>query len=247
MKQIRLLDTHCHLDLFDNMQNIVEESQREDISIITMTTTPKAVKKNKEICKDNKNIKVAVGLHPQLVGQRENEIDLLLNYIGDNKFVGEIGIDLNTNYVKTMDQQIRVFNKIIDMCDLYGNKVISIHSVKSAELVLEILNGNIRNRSNKYILHWFTGNRDDLQEAIKLGCYFSINKNMLNTIGGKNLIRNIPINKILLETDAPFIKPISNCRDIRNDLHNIVKGISKIRDEDVSDQIEENSYEILKT
>lgn len=243
---MRLVDTHCHLDLSEYMQNIVRESFSKDISIITMTTTPKAFKKNKEICQSNKNIKVAIGLHPQLVGQRENELDLLLSYLEKTRFIGEIGIDSNTNYVTTLDKQIRVFNKIIDMCDWYGNKVISIHSVKSTELVLEILKGTIRNKSNKYILHWFTGNQNELRKAIELGCYFSINKKMINTIGGKNLIRRVPSDRILLETDAPFIEPVNSLTDIYNDLFIIVKEINKIRCEDISDQIEENSYKIIQ-
>ncbi|HEY8804272.1 MAG TPA: Qat anti-phage system TatD family nuclease QatD [Clostridium sp.] len=243
---MKLLDTHCHLDLSKHMEKIVRELFKEDISIITMTTTPRAFKKNKEICKNNINIKVALGLHPQLVGQRENELDLLLRYLEDAKFIGEIGIDANTQHVATINQQIRVFNRIIDMCDWYGNKVISIHSVKSAELVLKIMEGIIRNKSNKYILHWFTGNQNDLHKAIELGCYFSVNKKMLNTLGGKNLIKNIPRNKILLETDAPFIDSINTLADIYNNLYIVVKGINKIRGENMSDNIEENSYKILQ-
>lgn len=245
---MKLLDSHCHLDLIDNMENIVSESIGDKICILTMTTTPKAFKKNKEICQNNENIKVAIGLHPQLVIQREKEIDLLLEYIKDTRYIGEVGIDLNKIYEKSINQQIRIFSKVIDSCDWYGNKVISIHCVKSIDLILEILRSNIRNISNKYILHWFTGNQTNLKDAINLGCYFSVNREMLNTKGGKNVVRSLPIDKILLETDAPFTKNIHSLADINSILHLTIQDIARIRIADEAEiyrKLEENSLRIL--
>ena len=245
---MKLLDSHCHLDLLDNMKKIVRESIDDNFSIITMTTTPKAYKKNKEICQDSKNIKVAIGLHPQLISEREKELDLLLEYIKDARFVGEVGLDLNINYEKSINKQIRVFTKIIDACDWYGNKVVSIHSVRSVELVLEILRSNIRNNSNKFILHWFTGNRTNLQDAINLGCYFSINSKMQYTNRGKNIIRSLPADKILLETDAPFIVKINSVDDIYNELDSLVEQTAIIRGtekDELCKKIEENSFKII--
>ena len=81
--------------------------------------------------------------------------------------------------------------------------------------------------------------------AIDNGAYFSINPKMLETKAGKDVIRNIPADRILLETDAPFTLKCNSMEDLYNELERIAREICYIRNEDVISQIEDNSMRIF--
>ncbi|MNB82494.1 Tat-linked quality control protein TatD [compost metagenome] len=241
-----IYDMHCHLDLMPNMKNIIQESLVEDLVIIAVTTTPKAFEQEVNFCKRNSNIQVALGLHPQLVGQRFNELPLLLNKIQNVKFIGEIGLDNNGENISSREEQVKVFNSIIKECSALGNKVLSIHSVKSSQNVLDSLKLYNTIKNNICILHWFTGSEKQLNQAIELGCYFSINSKMLSTAGGKKVIQKVPEDKLLVETDAPFIRKISHCHEIYEELDQTIQGISNLRNRDLFQTIQKNSKDIIE-
>ena len=111
--------------------------------------------------------------------------------------------------------------------------------------VLEIIEKNGKNSGNRYILHWYTGPKSQLFKAIDLDCYFSINPKMIHTKSIVEKIQNIPIERILLETDAPFTKPYASIELIEKDLEETIKQISEILKTDISHVIEENSKEVF--
>ena len=79
--------------------------------------------------------------------------------------------------------------------------IITIHSRKAVSKVLDILGENYR---FKAILHWFTGSKDELKEAVERGCYFSVNGAMINSKRFLEILPLIPANRLLVETDSPF-------------------------------------------
>ena len=81
--------------------------------------------------------------------------------------------------------------------------MISIHAVRSATAVLDVLERRHATRSSACILHWFSGSSQELARARELGCHFSVNPNMLATKRGRAYVRQIPPNRLLLETDLP--------------------------------------------
>ena len=180
----------------------------EDIGILAVTTTPKAYEKEITIFKPRVNIKVALGLHPQLVSERYSELSLVEKHIGDAEYIGEIGLDFNSQFYFSKEKQIGVFENVISWCSPKGGKVISIHSVRSDKVVLDVLEKHCCTDKNKCILHWFSGSMTQLRRAVEMGCYFSINGAMIKSPNGHKLIPNIPADKILLESDAPFINDI---------------------------------------
>ena len=92
------------------------------------------------------------------------------------------------------------------MCNSFNDKIISIHSRKAADSVIDIVGQS----KNKVILHWFTGSQKELKRAIGNGYYFSLNNDMLNTNKGKSLLLTVPANKLLIESDSPFTKDTKN-------------------------------------
>ena len=240
-----LYDMHCHLDLMPKMKEIIHESVNTKFGIMAVTTTPKAYIQEVDFCKKAPNIKVAVGLHPQLIEDRYNELSIVLDRAQKVKYIGEIGLDFNSEYVSSKAKQIEAFNSITEECSKIGKKVLSIHSVKAAAAVIEILSMNKATENNICILHWFTGNESELKRAIDLGCYFSINSKMLRTSGGKRVIQSVPVDKILVETDAPFIKVISHYQEINIELGQVIKGMSELKCKDLYDVICQNSERII--
>ena len=189
-----IYDSHCHLDLMDNMTSIVQSLAKEDIGILSVGTTPRAYLKEVELFSGVKNVHVALGLHPQLVGSGYDDWELFELLVQQCHYIGEVGLDFSKDYIATKMQQIKTFEKILLLCEQYGNKIVSIHSLKSAATVLEILNKLRHGKKNTYILHWFTGTPVQMEDAINLGCFFSINPKMLKTKSGINLIHKIPPN-----------------------------------------------------
>lgn len=236
-----LYDMHCHLDLMPKMKEIIHESVNTNFGIMAVTTTPKAYMQEVGFCKNAPNIKVAVGLHPQLIEDRYNELSILLDKVQNAKYIGEIGLDFNSEYVSSKYKQVEVFSSIAKECSRIGRKVLSIHSVKAAAIVIDVLSMNRATENNICILHWFTGNESELKRAINLGCYFSINSKMLGTSGGKRVIQNVPENRILVETDAPFIKAIRHYQEVNNELVQVIKDMSDLKSKDLYNVICENS------
>ena len=134
---------------------------------------------------------------------------------------------------------------ICKACAHEGRKNLSIHSVKSAGTVLEILEEKKVFESCRCVFHWFTCSKTEFKKAVENGSYFSVNSQMVKTNKGQKLIRNIPAEKILLETDAPFAKRITSIQALKNELLDLTNAISTIRGEDVKKYIEHNTMEVL--
>lgn len=239
------LDAHCHLDLLPSMLDVSNEALRQNVNILAVTTTPKAYIQEREFFKSNPNIKLALGLHPQLVSERCHEVSLVENYFDSTNFIGEIGLDFSAPYYSSKQIQIDVFEKITKLCSHSSGKILSIHSVRSDKIVLDIIEKSCCHKMNTCILHWYSGSVRQLQRAVDMGCYFSINTKMVHTPNGRQLISIIPNNKLLLETDAPFISNINNISSIIDFLQQTLLGIQEIKQEDIFQHILSNNNTIL--
>lgn len=213
-------DTHAHLDLYDDFEAKLNFIEKHEIYTIIMTNVPKLYGKYKVKYPDFKYGRFALGLHPELAVQYGDQINLFLDYVHEPRYIGEIGLD----FVNGVDKdQIRIFEKMIDSCDSSGNKIVSIHSRKAVNTVIDVVGKS----KNKIILHWFTGNNKELERAIENGYYFSLNNDMLATKKGQNLLVAVPANKLLIESDSPFTKHTKNNFTI-NYFDNFYKLSSKV-------------------
>ena len=240
-----IYDSHCHLDLMDNMTSLVQSLEQEVVGVLSVGTTPRAYLKEVEMFGDIKNIYVALGLHPQLVGSGYDDLELFESLVQRCHYIGEVGLDFSKEYITNREQQIEVFRRVLFCCERCGNKVVSIHSLKSAATVLRTLSQVMMDNKNIYILHWFTGSIAQMQHAVDMGCFFSINPKMLKTKSGINLIQKIPPNKILLETDAPFSVQLQSIKQLDDMLQNMIDNISMLKGMDMKPQLTENEKTIF--
>lgn len=240
-----LIDTHFHLDLMENMQSLIRDFRTADVGIIAVGTTPKSFEQEKQFCSGVNNIRVALGFHPQLVAERESEIDLFLRLIRECRYIGEVGLDFNSAYISSKEQQTVCFRKIARACADEGNKVLSIHSVKAAGAVIDELEKAGTFLNSICIFHWFTGTVSERRRAINAGAWFSINSRMLKTKSGQETIKTIPSDRLLIETDAPFNVKVESSCTLEMEMETLLNGISDLRSENVKKTIERNCNLIM--
>lgn len=200
-----LVDCHCHLDLFPDPEAAVADCVQNDLYVITMTTTPRAWPRNRDIAARTRWVRPALGLHPQLVADRAHEIGLWKSYLHEARFVGEVGLDAGPRFAKSLREQQRTFEQILGACATAGGRVLSVHSVRTAPLVLDMIQTLLPSGRGTVILHWFSGSRRDAARAVELGCYFSVNSAMMATDRQRRIVIDLPANRLLTETDSPFV------------------------------------------
>lgn len=235
-----ICDAHCHLDLLDDMVGCINEMKNYNMCLYAVGTTPKAYNREMQLCKNYRNINVGLGMHPQLISSGYDDMHLFRTLFDTSHYIGEVGLDFSKEYIGNKESQIKVFNEIIELCERYGEKVVSIHSLKSANTVIEILREYRKQKNNKYIFHWFTGSFSQMERAIELGCYFSINSRMLKTKSGIEVAKAVPFDRMLLETDTPFAFKAKHISEIEKELRGLVSKISKLVGKDISEIIDEN-------
>jgi TatD DNase family protein len=225
------VDFHCHLDLYPNHVELIAECDQKSIATLTVTTTPKAWARNRELASVSSHVSVALGLHPQLVAERADELPLFERLLEEARYVGEVGLDAGPRFYHSFREQERIFERVLTACCEQGDKVLSIHSVRSVSKVLWHLEQQLaraRGSTVRAILHWFTGSVAEASRALQLGCYFSINDAMLKSPKHRRLVAKLPLDRILTETDGPFVKHVG--RAIRpHDVRGTVAELASIR------------------
>lgn len=204
--EARGFDFHCHVDLYKDPQEIIRSCDRDGIVTLAVTTTPKAWQQNKIWASASDYVHVAAGLHPELAGEHADELPLLERYIGETPFVGEVGLDRSPQYRDSWRTQEEIFGRVLQVSNKLGGRVLSIHSRRAANQVIDMIRDNVRPGRVLCILHWFSGTIGAAAKAAELGCYFSVNDRMLNSDAGKALVSSLPLDRLLTETDGPFIK-----------------------------------------
>ncbi|TYC53967.1 TatD family deoxyribonuclease [Zoogloea oleivorans] len=201
-----LVDFHCHLDLYPDHQAAVEEAEEAGVFTLAVTTTPRAWPRNHELAQRTKRVRAALGLHPQLVVERASEIELWDRYLPETRYVGEVGLDAGPRFYKSLDLQKQVFQHVLQKCAESGDKIITVHSIRATKFVLDYIESYLPSGRGKVVLHWFTGTKAEAARALEFGCYFSINAAMLDNPRHSAMVAEIPLNRLLTETDGPFTK-----------------------------------------
>ena len=197
------VDAHCHVDLFPSPRSIVEEATRGRIHTIAVTNAPFVFDHTRKLAQGNSYIHAAVGLHPELVHSHGSQVAQMWPLLEHTRFVGEIGLDYVTTDQALRQRQRRIFESIVQRCATYGDKVLTIHSRRSASDVIAVIGKDFPGTA---ILHWFSGTKRELERAIANGCHFSVNPSMLTSASGRLIISMIPPQRLLTESDAPFVK-----------------------------------------
>lgn len=202
--KLPLVDFHCHLDLYPDLESAVKEAEEACVYTLAVTTTPKAWPRNFETSRRTRHVRAGLGLHPQLVAERHSEIALWEAYLPQTRYVGEVGLDAGPQYYRSLDLQKQVFEHILKQCARAGGKILSVHSVRAATPVLDLIESSLPPAHRHIVLHWFTGSKAEARRATDLGCYFSVNAAMMTKEKSRALVATLPLERLLTETDGPF-------------------------------------------
>ena len=211
-----MIDSHCHLDhepLLSNLDDIIKRSKSVGIKkILTICTSVSSFAKIKEIVKKDKIIYGTYGIHPHETKDNIVNSELIINQINDNDKiigVGESGLDF---YYNNSDKnlQIKSFEEHIK-ASIELNVPIIIHS-RNAELdTLKILK-KYKNNNLRILMHCFTGSKKFAEDLSDLNAYFSASGiiTFKNSLDLQKTFQSIPVNRLLIETDSPFLAPEPN-------------------------------------
>jgi TatD DNase family protein len=197
-----MIDTHCHVDLYDNPIEIANECEKMDIITIGMTNLPSHFALGYQHIRSYHKVRLALGLHPLYAEEHHSELPMFSRYIDKTSYIGEIGLDFSTEGIASKNIQCKTFERILGSLRT-KSKILSIHSRKAEKTVLDYLS---HFKMQNAIFHWYTGPLSLIDHIINAGYHFSINPAMIKSNAGKKIIDKIPFDHILTESDGPFIR-----------------------------------------
>jgi len=209
-----MIDSHCHLDhepLFNNLQSIIDRSKKNGITkLLTISTTFESFKKIIDIVKVDPIIFGTFGIHPHESSTDIASKDVIIKNINENKKiigVGETGLDFFYNHSEK-EKQIVSFKKHIEAALDLSLPVI-VHSRNAERETFDILN-LYKNDNPKILMHCFTGSKSFAAKLGSLNSFFSASGIITfnNSTDLQNTFKHIPENRLLIETDSPFLAPI---------------------------------------
>ena len=156
---VRGFDLHCHVDLFPDPATLIATCDKDQIVTLAVTTTPLAWTQNQRWTAGSRYVHIAVGLHPELVGQRHSEIALLEVALEESPFIGEIGLDGSSQYRGSWERQKQAFVCALSVAQRLGGRVASVHSRRAAADVVRYIEEHTTADRVLTILHWFSGSR----------------------------------------------------------------------------------------
>ena len=209
-----MIDSHCHLDhdlLFNNLIEVLKRSKDVGINkLLTICTTLESFEKIKILVERDPIIFGTYGIHPHETKNNYVYKETIIKSVNENKKiigVGETGLDFFYNH-SNKDKQIDSFKEHIE-ASIILNKPIIIHSRNAEKDTIDLLN-NYKSRNLKILMHCFTGSLEFAKKLMTLNAFFSASGiiTFKNSADLQNTFKFIPLEKLLIETDSPFLAPI---------------------------------------
>ncbi|MDO8747965.1 MAG: TatD family hydrolase [Candidatus Omnitrophota bacterium] len=221
-----LVDTHAHLDFSDfdpDRKEIIQKAAEAGVKcIINVSSDLRGCLASLELTKKYENIFAAIGIHPHGAAQiNEEDLQRIPGFLKNKKVVavGEVGLDYYRN-LSPQDKQRELFSRFIGL-SLDSQLPLIIHSREAEADTLTALK-SCSGRDIKGVIHCFSGSRDFCQECLDLGLSISFTCNVTykKSDALRELVKYVPSNRLLLETDCPYLSP-EGLRGKRNEPANV--------------------------
>lgn len=271
-----IIDTHSHLSFkgYDkDREEVILRTQKEGVVCVDVGTKYETSQRAIELAEKNKGIYATVGMHPihiktDLLKLRLDPEEGAFTPLGEDfdkeKYkelaisskkviaIGEIGLDYyykpksKLKREQYKENQKKVFIEQLDLAKELELPVI-IHCRMAHEDMLEIL----KDKKSKGVIHCFTGNLEEAKKYIDLGFYLGIN-GIIDKLDLKEVIEKVSLDNILVETDCPYLTPLAEGKDKRNEPIFVKHVISKIADikgldfDKVAQKTTENAQKLFK-
>jgi len=211
-----MIDSHCHLDhepLLSNLANVIKRSKDVGIiKLLTISTSFESFSRIKDIVNKDDMIYGTIGIHPHETDKNKITSEFILENLKKHQKiigVGETGLDF---YYKNSDKenQIKSFKIHIEAA-IKANVPIIVHSRDAENETFNILR-DYKSENPKILMHCFTGSNDFAKKLLTLNAFFSASGiiTFKNATDLQKTFSTIPNDKILIETDSPFLAPVPN-------------------------------------
>lgn len=252
-----LIDTHSHIDMENfepRFDEVLKKAKQNDVEkVVIPGVEPSGFKKISEICEKYENIYGAVGVHPEEVNSfNEKAEELIKKYLKNSKIiaVGEIGLDYYWDKSQ-IEKQKEIFERQI-LIAKKAQKPVLVHDREAHQDSFEILK---RTKANEIgvVMHCFSGSPEFAMECVKEGFYIALGGvvTFKNAKKVKEVAKIIPLDRLLLETDAPYMAPVPY-RGKENEpayVKYVAQEIANLRNisyEEVAETTTNNAKKLLK-
>jgi TatD DNase family protein len=252
-----LIDSHSHLEMpafKGDLEQVIQRAKASGVEyIFTVGTEKKDWMRALEIAHSNPSIYAVVGVHPHNAKEIDEETYSTLRKLCRDEKVrayGEIGLDFYRN-LSPQDVQLKRFREQIVLAKELRLPIV-VHDREAHKETLEVLKSG-RAEECGGIIHCFSGDYEMAKECIEMGFYISIPGTITfkNAGGFQGIIRNLPLESLLIETDAPFLAPVP-FRGKRNEPSYVrytaqkVAEIKKISFDKVAEVTTENAFRVYR-
>ena len=241
-----LSDAHIHLGALSSGPQIAQLAQRSGARLFAVTCTPAEYASARRRFEGVSSVCIGLGLHPwelERAGEEEAE-QLLIAFeaaAAGQRWLGELGLDFGGRFSASAALQLRVFRRICRIAAA-GERIISLHS-RGAELeTLQLLEDAGALGGCTCILHGFAGGGPALTRALEAGCMVSMGARQLATRRGREYARQLPAQRLLLETDADASTPERDPspREWASQMRDLLQQLEQLRSCSMEGQLEEN-------
>ena len=204
-----LIDTHAHLDMLEEPDTLEKMSKFGVKKVIIPSVEISTMEKIIKIADSNENIYTMLGIFPSEAKTYSSEVEELIKRLAKNpkvKAIGEIGLDyywdrsFNELQKEVFAKQIRLANTL--------NLPIVVHDREAHKDVFDILSSE--NQDSDVLFHCFSGSTEFMRECVKKGWYIALGGvvTFKNAVKMKKKKKEVPLDKLVLETDAPYLTPV---------------------------------------
>ena len=211
-----IIDSHCHLNyepMSQSLKETIDRANRDGVNyLLTISTEDKSFSNILKIINNNKCVYGSYGIHPH---EAKNHLEInaenIIKKIGLSKKIigiGETGLDFYYNHSEKKDQ-IKCFEEHI-IAAQKNNMPLIVHSRSAENETFEILKKFKKDKDFKILIHCFTGTRNFAFKLLDLGAYISASGVVTFKKSAElaNVFKDIPNQKILVETDSPYLAPV---------------------------------------
>jgi TatD DNase family protein len=211
-----MIDSHCHLDhepLLSDLDNVIQRSKNVGIEkLLTISTSLESFLRVKDIVNKDEMIYGTIGIHPHETNKDIINSEYITKCLKENPKIigiGETGLDF---YYNNSDKKSQLDSfKIHIEASIKSNVPLIIHSRDAEDETFNILN-EYKNNELKILMHCFTGSKKFSEKLLNFNTFFSASGiiTFKNALELQNTFKSLPMDRVLIETDSPFLAPVPN-------------------------------------
>ncbi len=246
----QLMDVHAHIcdPVFDNDRtDVLMRARQAGVSgIVAVGEDLADARKNVQLARRHPILKAAAGLYPAILDS--NQADEMLDFIGRNRAnlvaIGEVGLDYwVVKEDSERERQRAIFTRFIELSNSL-NLPLNVHSRSAGRQTIALL---MENNANRVQMHAFDGKASNALTGVEAGYFFSIPPSVIRSRQKQKLVKQLPLDCLLVETDSPVLGPVAQTRNEPANLSVSVEAIAQIKDvpkEAVVAAVSENTHRL---